>query len=381
MNTLKIKVTTLAILLIASSSSLLFAQSENPDFKMETQNQKYDIVAKLPNDGTLIIHFKKITDWNGKEELNRITKIGIQQYQNLQDSFKTDLSQKVLSIKLPVNENLMAIQYTEKNAASQNMVFKDGTYFVLKSSYDTLTILKDEGINEKVPKYEDSADYKRLIQYSFVLKDLHNITDLDINSSIDKIGSQIDSVVDKYLKKWKYPNTVDKSLTIQIDSNIIFQNYSSFFKHITADYGFGIELFNSKLATTINLGYAYVWNKNNLQSGYLGLNVKTYTFPKMDYKNSSQFYSANIEFGTANTTTGSLNNKSAIGLGYFFGNFGYNNVDHLGNMFRMYLSYSITKHINFELDLMSNFKISEKAIAEGKNSSVWGLSLNYSIFN
>lgn len=380
MNTLIIKVTTLAILLIASSSSLLFAQSENPDFKMETQNQKYDIVAKLPNEGTLIIHFKKITDWRGKEELKRITKIGLQQYQNLQDYFKMPLSQKVLSIKLPVNENLMAIQYAEKNAVAQNMVYKDGAYFSLKSSYDTLTILKDEGINEKVPKGEDSSDYKRQIQYSFVLINLHNITDLDINSSIDKIGSQIDSVVAKYLEKWTYPNTIDKSLTIQIDSNSSVQNHSGFFKHLTPDFGFGLQLFNSKLATTTKLGYAYVWNNKKEQSGYLELNLKTYTFPKMDYKESSHFYSVNVEFGSANNTPGFLNNNSALGIGYFFGNAGYNNIDHLTNMFRMFIRYPITNHISFELDIMSNFKISEKAVAEGKNSSVWGIGLSYSIF-
>lgn len=380
MKSLKNKVTTVAILLFIMSNSLLFAQSTSPDFKMEMHNQKYDIVAKLPNDGTLIIHFKKITDWNGKEELKRMTKIGIQQYQNLQDSFKMQLSQKILSVKLPVNENLMAIQYSENREDAQNMVYQDGAYFALKSSYDTLTILKDEGINEKVPKYEDSADYNRQIQYSFVLKDLHNLSDLELESSIDKIGSQIDSVVDQYLKKWKYPNTVDKSLTIIIDSFTHVKNHSSFSKHLEPDLGFGLELFNSKLATTINLGYAYVWNKNNKQSGYLGINLKTYTFPKMDYKESSQFYAANVEFGTANTTTGSLNNKSALGIGYFFGNLGYNSVDNLSNMIRMYISYPITRHINFELDLMTNFKISDKAIADGKNSSVWGLSLSYSIF-
>ena len=399
---IKVKTTIIALFVLGTSATPLFAQSESPSFKLDEKNLKYDIVAQLPNDGKLIIHFKKITDWTGKEELKRITQIAIEQYQNLQDSFKTPLSQKILSIKLPYNESLLAIQFAERKNEEQTMVFKNDGYFALKSSFDSLTVLKDQEIKGEMSKYNDSMDHGVLlydrfngmkntkyndytdngsqIEYSFVFKDLHNISDINISASIDNIGSQIDSVVDRYLKKWKYPNTVDKSLAIQIDSFTRVKNKSSFFKNITPDYGFGIELFNSKLANTINLGYVYVWNLGRKESGFLGLNTTSYFFPNMDFSKSASFISLNLEFGLANTTTGYLNNKSSIGIGYFFGKSGFNNNYNIPNMTRLYYSYPISKNINFELDIMTNWKISEKAKAEGKAYGVWGLAIKYMFF-
>jgi|GEM_PF-1973788 len=373
-----LKISFLATTILLTTYSNSFAQSATPSFKLDEQSQKFSIIAKLPNEGTLMVHFKRITDWKSKEELQRITRMAIEQYQNLQDSFKLPLAQKDLFLKLPVNEELMAIQYQEKKDSAHQMIYKNGEYFSLKSTYDTLRVIKDLEITDKIRKGEDSSDYKRQIEYIFVLKDLNHIYELKSSEAIEHIGNQVDSVKNKYLKKWTYPETVDKSLAIRIDSSTKVENKSSFLKNLTPNYGFGIELFNGKLATTIDLGWFYVWDKYQKESGFLGLNINTYTFPQMDYKESSIYYSFNMEFGIANTTTGFLNNKSAIGIGYFVANFGAtNNKYNLSNMTRMYLSFPLSSNLTLSLDMMTNWKISQKAIDEGKAKAVWGLSIKY----
>jgi hypothetical protein len=376
------------LLLIACCCFFQPARGQNtkPVYHLDDAQKNYEITATLPHHGSLTLHFARLSDWEGKAELERITNIGAEQYLHLKDSFKRPLSQKKLFLKLPIKEEVTSLQYEEITGGAQQMAYKDGAYFSLKTTMDTLRVIKDEGTYDSpVQLSNDSSQVIRQLGYTFVLRDLKDIESLaGDTATLNRIGHQIDSVLNHYRTKWKHPDWDSRSLAIKIDSgagqHILIKNKGSFLYHTMFDWGVGLEFFNGKFCISSDVGLAYVEQVGVASSPFIALILNSYLFPEMDVRQSNGYSSIGIEFGAANTeggTLGILRQKTSVGMAYFIGK-SKNNVIQLPNMFRYYINYALSKNVSFGFEAMTNFKTSEKNRTSGKTGSITGLYLKFS---
>ena len=372
----------LSFLLLAGGICSACAQYTPPAFYIDEAQKNYHISAQLPGNNLLNIYFARLSDWKGAAGLLRTTATGALQYRQLADSFKNARAQKNLFMKLPSDGEVISIQYSETDNGPAQMAYKNGHYFALKSSMDTLCIIQDAGTYaDPIVLSTDSSQSIRQIQYTFTLRDLSDISSLAENTpALTRIGKQIDSVIDAYRQKWHNPDANYKRLAIDINSSskhpVQVINKGNLFRNLSLNVGFGIELFNGKPCPVMDIGYGYVWNKYKKESGFLAVNYTAYIFPEIPIYQSSSYASIGIEMGTANTTSGFLAQKTAIGMAWFIGNSRYNAVN-LPNMFRYYINLPVSRNISTGIDLISNFKTSKAARDQGKAVAIWGVYLKY----
>jgi len=362
---------------------ILKAQSSGPAFRLDREQEQYTVSADLEKGDKIIIHFAKAGDW--QSELTEMTRIAAAQYQYLADSFKSLISQKNLFLKIPKDTDLITLQYSEdNNDGPHQMAYKNGNHFVLKTSMDTIIVLKDGG-QYKDPVYlsNDSSQYTRQVQYTFILKDISDIKNIAANA---EMLSRISHLVDSVLKNGPIKKDREKRLTIafsnQNDSKggMIVKPTYAIGDHITIDVPIGIEILNGNLGAVTDVGYSYIDEPDSRSSFFGSLNLSTFLLPGSTLNFHNIYSGIGIELGTADVSTGTLMNKYSIGLGYFIGKNKKNgNETVLPNMFRLYLNFPITKNINIGMDMMSDFKFKAMKKHPNKTHGLFGFYLKYSI--
>ncbi|HET8573442.1 MAG TPA: hypothetical protein VFL76_06185 [Edaphocola sp.] len=376
----------ITIFLLAAATLFLpgksMAQSPTPNFHLDSKQERYTVSADLDNGGKLIIHFAKAGDW--QNELTEITGMAARQYRYLADSFKDPISQKNLFLKIPKDRDLITLQYSENGQApAHQMVYKSGQHFVLKTTMDTIIILKDGG-KYKDPIYlsNDSAQYIRQVQYTYILKDISDIENIAAApGKLNLINHRVDSV----LQNGPIKKDVEKRLTItfngQNDSNDIKvkPTYSPW-EHYVFTMPVGIEILNGNLGASYDVGYGYVNEPDSRSSFFATFNLSGFLLPASTLNFHNFYGGIGIELGTADVSTGTLMKKYSIGLGYFMGkNKNSGNETILPNMYRLYINFPITKSLNIGMDAMSDFKLKASKRHPEETHGLFGLYLKYSI--
>lgn len=362
----------------------LNAQNTKPDFYLDREQEQYTILVRFDNSDKLIIHFAKAADW--QNELTEITKIAARQYQYLADSFKRPISQKNLFLKIPKDTDLITLQYAENRQDSPHqMVYQNGQHFVLKTSMDTIIVLKDGG-KYKDPVYlsNDSLQYIRQVQYTYILKDIKDIEDIAAaTEKLNLMTRQIDSVLQNGPIKKDREKRLTLSTSSRNDSPDIQVNSTySLVDHYVFTMPIGIEILNGNLGAAYDVGYSYIEEPDSKSSFFATLNLSGFLLPGSTL-NFHNFYAAvGIELGGADVREGTLMNKYSIGLGYFIGKYNNHNGGNetlLPNMFRMYLNFPITRNLNIGMDMMSDFKFKAMKNHPKETHSLFGFYLKYSI--
>lgn len=368
-----------AVLLYLPGKSM--AQNPTLSYHLDREQEQYTISADLDKGGKLVIHFARASDW--QNELTEMTRIAATQYQYLADSFKDPISQKNLFLKMPKDTDLITLQYSEhKNGIPHQMVYKNGQHFALKTTMDTIIVLKDGG-KYKDPVYlsNDSTQYTRQVQYTYILKDIKDIENIAAaTEKLNLMARQIDSI----LQNGPIKKDREKQLTIsfsgQNDSQIKVKPTYTINDHYVFTMPIGLEVLNGNLGASYDVGYGYIDEPNNKSSFFATLNLSGFLLPASSL-NFHNFYSGiGIELGTADVSTGTLMNKYSIGLGYFIGkNKNSGNETVLPNMYRLFVNFPVTKSLNIGMDVMSDFKFKAMKKHPEETHGLFGFYLKYSI--
>lgn len=358
------------------------AQHAEPTFRLDREQEQYTVSADLNEGGKLIVHFAKAADW--QNELSEITRIAAAQYQYLADSFKNPISQKKLFLKIPKDTNLITLQYVEnKEEAPHQMAYKNGQHFALKTSLDTIIVLKDGG-KYKDPIYlsNDSTQYIRQVQYTYILKNIGDIQ--SIATQIEKL-SRISFQVDSVLQNGPINKGQEKRLTIAFSKaddskSMTVKPTYAIGDHYVFTMPIGIEILNGNLGAVYDVGFGYIDEPNSKSSFFATLNLSAFLLPGSTLNFHNAYAAISLELGGADVREGTLMNKYSIGLGYFIGKNKKNgNETILPNMFRLYLNFPVTKNINIGMDMMSDFKFAAMKKHPEETHGMFGFYLKYSI--
>jgi hypothetical protein len=338
----------------------------------EQHNHRFEY--KLPNDGILRVDFLRLSDWGDKNILDQITNLAASQVAALKDSFKSDYSEKLLEMNIPINNDVIAINYTEDLKDKNQLAYKNGNYYQLKTGFDTIRIVKNVSIKKK--PLIDSGLVQ--IQYTFILKDLHDIIALKQNPDIiQRIGAITDSVVNVQRKKWPRQDASSHTLTVRIDANNndslsiskLYSRSSSYRGHLGMFLGYGAIVYNNALSPYAEVTFAYFIPTRGKMQGFAGFNFNGFGLvgATTTLKTTQAFYrSYNAEIGVCKKSIGFMAQKTSL-------IFGIMDVKDEKALFNMGVNLGINRYSSVGINIAGNFK--------GKENGryVYGVNLKFNL--
>lgn len=299
-------------------------------FDLNTRQENHHFHIKLPNDGILDIDFQRLSDWGSKNRLNELAAIANTQVQHVKDSFLHAYSDKLVAINVPVNKDVIAINYKEDADQKNQLAYSNGTYYQLKTGFDTVRIIWNTGLRLKPGR--DSGIVQ--IRFNFILKNLDDLDQIVQNPAIlEGIGNELDYVIAGKRKKWKNQDADYYQLTLDYDKNreqpmkVVSdkENDMPFLnKRILLYSGFGAAVFKNNIAPFIESTIAYRLPPLRRAERFIGLNVSYFPQFNPDFSLSRNYCAINLEyglFGSVKNGSGLMRQKTSLAIGVMFDNF------------------------------------------------------------
>lgn len=332
-------------------------------FELQPFQKNHQISVQLPNEGVLTIDFLRLSDWGEKNELQKLSAIASKQIANIADSFKHASSSKTVALNVPLDEQVISLAYYENNGFGTQLAYKDNEYYQLKTSFDTLRIIRNKAIRT-TPEFDSG-----LVQvgYTFSLKNLDDINSLIADEALmQRIGDSIDTKIGLYRKRWSHQDARSHQLSMTYNStkeeavqaDAVGSSLFPFLRNRFALYlGVGGILFNNQLAPIADMTLAYVFPSNKTSKLYVGLN--TYSFATFDgnLKPIGSYASYNMEFGIFRGGRGLMRSKTSLAYGVMIRDYP-NEKKRV--MFNTVLNWGVTSYMTVGLNAASTLNFNNK---------------------
>lgn len=358
------------LMLMDSPNSNRNLYSINPD------QYNHHFEYQLPNDGILRIDFLKLSDWGDKNILSQITDIAAAQAEQLKDSFQSYYSEKLLEINVPINNKVLSINYSEDEKNKNQLAYKDGSYYQLKTGFDTIRIVKNIAIKTK--PIVDSGLVQ--IQYTFILKDIMDIQLLKKEPTIiDKIGDMTDSVINEKRNHWLSQDARHHQLTLYInttnqDSLSIIRtttNKEAFGGYIGLYAGLGAIVYNNMISCYAEGTLAYLIPTRGKMQGFVGFNWSGFGLISGNAKTLETtkgiYVTYNVEAGLCKKGVGFMSQKTSLLLGVM-------TIRDEKALFNMGINLGINRFASVGVNLAGNFKKQDKG-----GRYVYGINFKFNL--
>jgi hypothetical protein len=289
-------------------------------FRLNPEQYNHHFEFALPNDGTLQVDFLRLSDWGEKNQFKTITEAAANQGKMLKDSFNNNYSTKLLEMNIPIDEKVIALNYSEEEKGKRQLAYKDGTYYQLKTGFDTIRIIKNIGIRTK--PLTDSGLVQ--VQYTFILKDINDIIALAKDpETIDKIGKLTDETIGKYRSQWNQQDARSHQLNLKYDPaterlvKTSSNNNSGLFKYFDIYLGIGAMIYtNNSVSPYFEESIAYLIPSRAKMQPFVGFNISGFGFFNTNgSKGNASYLSYNFEYGVCKRGFSFMQQKSSIMLG------------------------------------------------------------------
>jgi transcriptional regulator len=288
-------------------------------FELSPNRYNHHINVALPNDGTLQVDFLRLSDWGEQNRIAFMASTAKTHVSALKDSFKSNYSTKLVAINIPIDEELVSVKYGEDMSQRNQMVWKNGEYYQLKTGFDTIRIIKNIGTRKK--PLSDSGLIQ--MQYTFILKDLSDIQSIASDPILlERIGKDMDSVIFAYRKKWGKQDMRGHYLNVDIDNERAKKtvvkssnNVKYFFRnHIGASVAFGGTVFRNNVSPYFDISLAYLFPSNTNMHDFIGLSISS--FSQFTLNNYDRTYNlTSLEFGVCQKNISLMQKKTSFTVG------------------------------------------------------------------
>jgi hypothetical protein len=354
-----------------------FDVAPNPQlFHLNAEQYNHHFQYKLPDDGILKVDFLRLGDWGTDNKLTEIAAIAASQVALLKDSFKHNYTSKLLEINIPINKEVLSVNYSEDDNGKNQLAYKNGNYYQLKTGFDTIRIVKN--ISVKTKPLIDSGLVQ--IQYTFILKDINNIQLLKEQPAIlEKAGQVTDAAIAAKRKEWSRQDAPFHRLSIYVDANnndsiMVDKNHGSSMpylaSHLGVYMGFGAIVYNNAISPYGDFSIAYKIATRGKLQGYVGFNFTgfgylTSTLTARSY-NGAVYTTYNAEIGLCQKGYGFMSQRSSLVLGVM-------HIEGEKDLFNLGFNFGINRYLSVGFSEATNFK---KADA---NRSVYGVHLSFNL--
>lgn len=291
-------------------------------FSLNPQQYNHHFNIALPNEGVLKIDFLRLSDWGAQNQLSKIINTAAQQAASLKDSFRSDYSVKTLELNIPINDRIVSVDYKEDDSRKNQLAYKDGDYYNLKTAFDTIRVIKNVDFREDVEL--DSALMQ--IQYTFIVKDIKDIQALaDQPKVIEQLGNGIDSAIDIQRRKWKNQDAIHHKLVLDYNpdrkkpwkADDRQESFSPFIeKNIGIYVGLGATVYDNTISPYVEETIAYMVPGHGKMQGFVGLTLSAYGFLTAGEKEVKLRYATyNVEIGVCRRSPGLMQQKTSVLFG------------------------------------------------------------------
>jgi len=341
-------------------------------FDLNPRQYNHRFTVTLPDDGLLRIDFLRISDWGEKNQLLHIADIAANQANMLRDSFKVARNAKKIALNVPVDEKVISVSYQDYDQAPRKLAWKDGEYYDLKTTFDTIVVVRNIGVRER--PLIDSGLIQ--IKYTFILKSLDNIDDLVKDPSVlETAGNKIDSTITAISKKWRrkdadfhtvyinYRPGTEKEIKTYVEDGPI----DAIFNRMGMNIGFGGIMYHNIVSPYFDLAYAYLIPGNNKIQGFIGVNLISFLRYKSDMAYDRTYASINLEFGLCKAGSNFIHKKTSLFAGIMY-------TDFKGQkpMFSFGVNYGVTSYLSAGMIVGTNFK-------EDKDNNIIGINFKFNL--
>lgn len=340
-------------------------------FRLNPEQYNHHFEFPLPQEGILQVDFLRLSDWGNKNQIQTITQAAASQVKMLADSFSNSYSTKLLAMNIPIDAETIAISYAENEAGKRQLAYKNGTYYQLKTGYDTIRVIKNIGIRTK--PLTDSGLVQ--VQYTFILKELNDIIALSSNTEIiNNLGNTVDEEVNKYRSRWSNQDGRSHQLSLKYDpaagkmKKQEINEATGIFKYIDIYVGIGaITYTNNNVSPYFEESIAFRLPSRAKMQPFVGINVSGFGYFNIAGQQSN-YTSYNVEFGYCKRAP-FMPQKSSMMLGLMRMKTP-NDKDY--NLFHMGFTLGFNSFMSGGFNIGSDFKKNSK-------TSIMGVNLKFNL--
>ncbi len=290
-------------------------------FRLNPEQYNNHFNFTLPNDGKLIVDFLRLSDWGAQNQLQDVAVLAANQVKLLKDSFVHNYTSKLIEMNVPINRQVLSVNYQEDESGKRQLAYKYGDYYQLKSGFDTIRVVLNIGIRPK-PRIDSGLIQ---IQYTFILKDINDIQAIAADPAVlQQIGDKADSAINRQRRNWSNQDASHHTFMLTYNPDaatpMTADNEGGTFlpflnKRINIYLGIGAAFYtNNAVSPYLDESIAYMIRSRRKMQYFVGANLTGFGFLNSN-GNKASYISYNLEYGVCRKAEGFMQQKTSIQLG------------------------------------------------------------------
>lgn len=366
----------LAFTLLVSTAH---AQNSASDTNISFPVTRHHFQVDLPEQISFKVALLALDDWNDNDFSDVVTNRIRKHIQYFEDSINKNATlQNLLYIESKPDAGFEKLNFRQLIPVQSEIVFKEGNYYNLKSSMDSLYYTYFVATPRAARGAEDSLHQSLITITAKSLTDLNSLS----NAEVRKVQQQLDSMVQAAkFKVANYHNPLYSSNSrwslaasgAQTSGFSSTKPFAQVLNNFTLGVGFGAVVFNNSISPTLELNMGYVLKRSKQNATFIGLNYSL--FSEIDLRNRDNtigYLPLNIEFGTISNNVGLMQRKTSIGYGVMI-----KTTRQSGSSKTYYLP---NMQLNFALsNTLSSSLIMATQLKKDPDHYVFGVSLKYNL--
>lgn len=354
------------------------AQHKITDTAASAREARHHFTVNLPQQISFKVSLRALDDWDRNDFSNIITQLN-QHVRYFADSIQNNSTlQNLLYIEKSAHTDFEKLNFRQVQPLKTELVFKDGNYYNLKNSLDSLFYTS---YSSGKPENNGAGDSLRQNQVAITAKSLSDIPTLS-TAQIRKVGLQLDSMVNAAKLNYRnyrnplYSSNSTWSLSSAGAATSSFkaqQPFMSIVNNFKLGVGFGAIVFNNSISPAMELNLGYVLKRSQQNATFIGFNYSLFT--EIDLRNLNNLVSYlpfNLEVGTISNNVGLMQRKTSIGYGVMLKTTQQDGIPATHYLANMQLNFGISNTISSSLIMATQFK-------KNPEHYVLGVSLKYNL--
>jgi len=353
------------------------AQQQLTDSTENMPNARHHFEVNLPEQISFKVALVALDDWSDNDFLNIFNNQVKKHIDYFTDSIHSNPTlQNLLYIERKPAAGFEKMNFRQLSPKQSEIVFKEGSYYHLKNSIDSLCYTYYV-VNAHAAKGANDSLHQNQITIS--AKSLPDINTLS-STQIFRVHQQLDSMVQAAkLKVNRYRNPLYSSNSswslsakgTQTSSYNGKKPFTQVMNNFKLGVGFGAIVFNNTISPNLELSLGYMFKRNAGTVPFIGFNYSLFTeIDLRDRSNMISYLPLNFEFGTIRNNVGLMQRKTSIAYGVLIKNERESGSKHY--LFNMQLNFALSNTVSSSLILASQLK-------KDPEHYVFGVSLKYNL--
>ncbi|GEM_PF-2055164 len=357
--------------------STAHAQNSASDTNISFPVTRHHFQVDLPGQISFKVALVALDDWNDNDFFNVVANRIRKHIQYFEDSINKNATlQNLLYIEQKPGAGFEKLNFRQLIPVQSEIVFKEGNYYNLKNSMDSLYYTYFVANPRAAKGVADSLHQNMITVTAKSLTDLNTLS----NAQVRKVQQQLDSMVQAAkLKVANYHNPLYSSNSrwslaatgVQTSGFSSTKPFVQVLNNFKLGVGFGVIVFNNTVSPNLELSLGYMLKRNANTVPFIGFNYSLFTeIDLRDRNNLVTYLPLNLEFGTIRNNIGLMQRKTSIAYGIMIKNVRETGTQHY--LLNMQLNFALSNTISSSLIMATQLK-------KDPDHYVLGVSLKYNL--